>query len=53
MAFRCGDRFCFIVNVLLYLEFREPILPPAPLLEQLDTVGYRGRKTGRGFRDYG
>ncbi|MCY7373731.1 MAG: NAD(P)-binding domain-containing protein [Spirochaetaceae bacterium] len=36
----------------LYLEFREPGLSPAPLLEQLVTAGYLGRKTGRGFRDY-
>ena len=36
----------------LYLEFREPGFSPAPLLEQLVTAGYLGRKTGRGFRDY-
>ena len=36
----------------LYLEFREPGFAPAPLLEQLVTAGYRGRKAGRGFRDY-
>ena len=36
----------------LYLEFREPGFAPAPLLEQLVTAGYLGRKAGRGFRDY-
>jgi 3-hydroxybutyryl-CoA dehydrogenase len=36
----------------LYLEFREPGFTPAPLLEQLVTAGYLGRKTGRGFRDH-
>jgi 3-hydroxybutyryl-CoA dehydrogenase len=36
----------------LYLEFREPGFAPAPLLEQLVTAGYLGRKSGRGFRDY-
>ena len=36
----------------LYLEFREPGFAPAPLLEQLVTAGYVGRKAGRGFRDY-
>jgi len=36
----------------LYLEFRERGFAPAPLLEQLVTAGYRGRKSGRGFRDY-
>jgi 3-hydroxybutyryl-CoA dehydrogenase len=37
----------------LFLEFREPGFAPAPLLEHLVTAGYLGRKTGRGFRDYG
>jgi len=36
----------------LYLEMREPGFAPAPLLEQLVTAGYLGRKVGRGFRDY-
>jgi 3-hydroxybutyryl-CoA dehydrogenase len=36
----------------LYEEFREPGFAPAPLLEQLVTAGYLGRKSGRGFRDY-
>jgi 3-hydroxybutyryl-CoA dehydrogenase len=36
----------------LYLEFRDRGYAPAPLLEQLVTAGYLGRKTGRGFRDY-
>ncbi|MDQ3760245.1 MAG: 3-hydroxybutyryl-CoA dehydrogenase [Actinomycetota bacterium] len=37
----------------LYLEFREPGFAPAPLLEHLVTAGRLGRKTGKGFRDYG
>jgi 3-hydroxybutyryl-CoA dehydrogenase len=36
----------------LYLEFRERGYAPAPLLEQLVTAGYLGRKVGRGFRTY-
>jgi 3-hydroxybutyryl-CoA dehydrogenase len=36
----------------LYLEFRERGYAPTPLLEQLVTAGYLGRKTGRGFRIY-
>ncbi len=36
----------------LYLEMREPGFAPAPLLEQLVTAGYLGRKVGRGFRNY-
>jgi 3-hydroxybutyryl-CoA dehydrogenase len=35
----------------LYEEFREPGFAPAPLLEQLVTAGYLGRKAGKGFRD--
>ncbi len=37
----------------LYLEFRERGFAPSPLLEQLVTAGYLGRKTGRGFHTYG
>ncbi|HEU0126992.1 MAG TPA: 3-hydroxybutyryl-CoA dehydrogenase, partial [Pseudonocardiaceae bacterium] len=37
----------------LYEEFREPGFAPAPLLEHLVTAGRLGRKTGKGFRDYG
>jgi 3-hydroxybutyryl-CoA dehydrogenase len=36
----------------LFGETGEPALAPAPLLEQLVTAGYLGRKTGRGFRDH-
>jgi 3-hydroxybutyryl-CoA dehydrogenase len=36
----------------LYLELREPGFSPAPLLAQLVTAGFLGRKVGRGFRDY-
>jgi 3-hydroxybutyryl-CoA dehydrogenase len=36
----------------LYLEFRERGYAPTPLLEQLVTAGFLGRKTGRGFRTY-
>jgi 3-hydroxybutyryl-CoA dehydrogenase len=41
------------IQKTLYLEFREPGFSPAPLLEQLVTAGYLGRKAGRGFRTYG
>ncbi len=36
----------------LYVELREPGFAPAPLLEQLVTAGYLGRKGGRGFHTY-
>lgn len=34
----------------LYLEYREPGYAPAPMLENLVTAGFNGRKSGRGFR---
>ncbi len=37
----------------LYAEFRDPFLAPAPLLKQMVSAGLLGRKTGRGFYDYG
>ena len=37
----------------LYYEFRDAGFAPAPLLEHLVTAGRLGRKTGKGFRDYG
>jgi 3-hydroxybutyryl-CoA dehydrogenase len=47
-----GNDVSLAIERQLYLEFREPGFAPAPLLEQLVTAGYLGRKTKRGFRDY-
>ncbi|MGH3414462.1 MAG: 3-hydroxyacyl-CoA dehydrogenase family protein [Marmoricola sp.] len=47
-----GNDVSLAIERELYLEFRERGFAPAPLLEQLVTAGYLGRKTGRGFRDY-
>jgi 3-hydroxybutyryl-CoA dehydrogenase len=47
-----GNDVSLAIQRELYLEFREPGFAPAPLLEQLVTAGYLGRKTKRGFRDY-
>jgi 3-hydroxybutyryl-CoA dehydrogenase len=47
-----GNDVALAIERELYLEFREPGYAPAPLLEQLVTAGYLGRKTNRGFRDY-
>jgi len=47
-----GNDVSLAIERELYHEFREPGFAPAPLLEQLVTAGYLGRKAGRGFRDY-
>jgi 3-hydroxybutyryl-CoA dehydrogenase len=40
-----------VVNAL-HAEFREPGFAPAPLLSNMVSVGYLGRKVGRGFYTY-
>ncbi|MEC4016932.1 3-hydroxyacyl-CoA dehydrogenase family protein [Streptomyces sp. H27-D2] len=40
------------IEKVLFREFRDPSLAPAPLLEHLVAAGCLGRKTGRGFREY-
>ena len=52
-AGRRRQRRALAIERELYLEFREPGYAPAPLLEQLVTAGRLGRKTGKGFRDFG
>jgi 3-hydroxybutyryl-CoA dehydrogenase len=37
----------------LYQEFKEPLYAPPPLLSRMVEAGLLGRKTGRGFYDYG
>jgi 3-hydroxybutyryl-CoA dehydrogenase len=37
----------------LYDEFKEPLYAPPPLLLRMVEAGLLGRKTGRGFYDYG
>ncbi|MBS42199.1 MAG: 3-hydroxybutyryl-CoA dehydrogenase [Nocardioides sp.] len=47
-----GNDVSLAIQKELFSEFREPGFAPAPLLEQLVTAGYLGRKTQKGFRDY-
>ena len=37
----------------LYEEFKEPLYAPPPMLSRMVEAGLLGRKTGRGFYDYG
>ena len=45
------DTTYFIANIL-FDEFREPKYGPPPLLKQMVTAGFNGRKAGRGFYHY-
>lgn len=46
------DTAYYIANIL-YEEFHQPQYAPPPLLKQMVTAGYLGRKSGRGFYNYG
>lgn len=46
------DTTYYIANIL-YDEFKDPKYAPPPLLKQMVTAGWLGRKSGRGFYDYG
>ncbi len=48
-----GNDVALAIERELFAEFREPGFAPAPLLEHLVTAGRLGRKTGKGFREYG
>lgn len=42
----------YYIATILYDEYREPRYAPPPLLKQMVTAGYLGRKSGRGFYHY-
>ena len=37
----------------LYDEYKDPVYAPPPLLKRMVSAGYLGRKSGKGFYDYG
>lgn len=41
------------VAEVLHEEFKEPVYAPPPLLKRMVTAGHLGRKTGKGFYEYG
>jgi 3-hydroxybutyryl-CoA dehydrogenase len=42
----------FRIAEIMYEEYAEPRFAPPPLLRRMITLGYHGRKSGRGFYDY-
>jgi 3-hydroxybutyryl-CoA dehydrogenase len=42
----------YYIAEIMFDEFREPRFAPPPLLKRMVTLGYFGRKSGRGFYDY-
>jgi 3-hydroxybutyryl-CoA dehydrogenase len=40
------------ISEIMFEEFREPRFAPPPLLKRMVTLGYFGRKSGKGFYDY-
>jgi 3-hydroxybutyryl-CoA dehydrogenase len=46
------DTTYYIANIM-FEEFREPAYAPPPLLKRMVLAGRLGRKSGRGFYDYG
>ena len=41
------------VALSLYEEFKEPLYAPPPMLSRMVDAGLLGRKSGRGFHQYG
>lgn len=46
------DTTYYIANIL-FEEFKEPLYAPPTLLKRMVLAGYHGRKSGRGFYEYG
>jgi 3-hydroxybutyryl-CoA dehydrogenase len=44
---------CLHIADVLYEEHRDPRFAPPPLLRRMVTAGQLGRKSGRGFYEYG
>jgi 3-hydroxybutyryl-CoA dehydrogenase len=42
----------YFIATILFDELREPKYAPPPLLKQMVTAGFHGRKSGRGFYNY-
>jgi|SRR5690625_29262 len=47
-----GNDTLLKIAEIMFDEFREPRFAPPPLLKRMITMGYAGRKVGKGFYDY-
>ena len=47
-----GNDTVLFITTGIYEEFKEPQYAPPPLLKNMVTSGWLGRKTGKGFYDY-
>ncbi len=47
-----GNDTLFRIAEIMFDEFRETRFAPPPLLRRMISMGYAGRKTGKGFYDY-
>jgi len=47
-----GNDTLYRIAEIMYEEFREPRFAPPPLLRRMNSMGYHGRKAGKGFYDY-
>lgn len=48
-----GNDVSLAIQEVLLAEFRDPGFTPAKILQDVVAAGYLGRKTGRGFYEYG
>src|SRR5690606_8383920 len=47
-----GNDTLYRIAEIMFDEFRETRFAPPPLLKRMITMGYYGRKSGKGFYDY-
>jgi len=43
----------YYIAEIMFDEFKDPMMAPPPLLKRMVLAGHHGRKSGKGFYDYG
>jgi 3-hydroxybutyryl-CoA dehydrogenase len=43
----------YYIAQIMFDEFKDPMMAPPPLLRRMVLAGHYGRKSGKGFYDYG